>query len=105
MWLDRWLTKLEKQNDRQLKNLFGKLTGRKPDQFFQSRRWQRVRYEAIKKYGRKCLACGVKAKEIHVDHVKPRSKYPELALELSNLQTLCRDCNFGKGNWDTTDWR
>jgi len=42
---------------------------------------------------------------LHVDHIKPRSKYPDLALELKNLQVLCEDCNIGKGTWDESDWR
>jgi 5-methylcytosine-specific restriction endonuclease McrA len=42
---------------------------------------------------------------MHVDHIKPRSKYPHLALRESNLQVLCEACNLGKGNWDETDWR
>src|SRR5262249_39926358 len=39
------------------------------------------------------------------DHIKPRSKFPELELELGNLQVLCADCNLGKRAWDQTDWR
>jgi hypothetical protein len=35
----------------------------------------------------------------------PRSEFPELELDLSNLQALCRDCNVGKPASDTTDWR
>ena len=27
------------------------------------------------------------------------------ALEITNLQILCHECNHGKGNWDQTDWR
>ena len=42
---------------------------------------------------------------MNVDHIKPRKKYPELALDKSNLQVLCEECNHGKGNWDETDWR
>lgn len=42
---------------------------------------------------------------LHVDHVKPRHFFPELALEITNLQVLCEDCNKGKGAWDQTDWR
>jgi len=60
---------------------------------------------AIKQYGRKCMCCGATDSPIHVDHIKPRSKHPELELELSNLQILCEDCNMGKGGWDQTDWR
>jgi 5-methylcytosine-specific restriction endonuclease McrA len=42
---------------------------------------------------------------IHVDHIKPKSKYPELALEYNNLQLLCEDCNLGKSNKYETDYR
>jgi 5-methylcytosine-specific restriction endonuclease McrA len=42
---------------------------------------------------------------MHVDHIKPRWKYPELSLSFENLQVLCKDCNLGKGGWDETDWR
>lgn len=43
--------------------------------------------------------------QMHVDHIKPRAKFPELALVLDNLQVLCRDCNLGKRHLDETDWR
>ncbi|MDE2096550.1 MAG: HNH endonuclease [Patescibacteria group bacterium] len=72
--------------------------------FYASDAWLRLRYAAIAKYGRKCMACGSTDK-IHVDHIKPRSRFPELELELSNLQILCHDCNMGKSNVDYTDWR
>jgi 5-methylcytosine-specific restriction endonuclease McrA len=42
---------------------------------------------------------------MNVDHIKPRKTYPELALSVENLQILCGECNHGKGNWNTTDWR
>jgi 5-methylcytosine-specific restriction endonuclease McrA len=41
---------------------------------------------------------------LEVDHVKPRSKYPELALDLDNTQILCRACNSKKGTAET-DYR
>jgi hypothetical protein len=44
-------------------------------------------------------------KKLHVDHIKSRSKHPDLALEITNLQVLCADCNIGKSNTDETDWR
>jgi 5-methylcytosine-specific restriction endonuclease McrA len=40
-----------------------------------------------------------------MDHIKPRAKYPHLALDIRNLQPMCSDENTGKGNWDSTDWR
>lgn len=77
-------------------------------EFYDSDEWKEVRYKALKLHGGCCQCCGVRASErivLHVDHIKPRSKYPELELQLSNLQVLCADCNLGKRAWDETDWR
>ncbi|MCH7696168.1 MAG: HNH endonuclease [Proteobacteria bacterium] len=38
-----------------------------------------------------------------MDHIKPVSKYPELARDLNNLQVLCEDCNVSKGNQHEDD--
>jgi len=73
--------------------------------FLASRAWLELRYKAIIKYGRKCMCCGTNEGELHVDHIKPRYHHPELALDIDNLQILCRACNMGKGAWDETDWR
>jgi 5-methylcytosine-specific restriction endonuclease McrA len=80
------------------------LGGVESDAFLISRAWRKLRYKAIVHYGAKCHCCG-SAENIQVDHIKPRRKYPELALEFDNLQILCSACNQGKGNWDETDWR
>lgn len=76
--------------------------------FYLTDEWRRVRYEALKLHGAACQACGAtaaKGKPLHVDHIKPRSKFPELALDINNLQVLCVDCNLGKSARDQTDWR
>jgi len=75
--------------------------------FLKSFAWRRLRMEALKERGATCECCGARPPDVvlHVDHIRPRKKYPELALELSNLQVLCHECNHGKGNWDETDWR
>jgi 5-methylcytosine-specific restriction endonuclease McrA len=76
--------------------------------FLESREWQELRYRALKLHGARCQCCGATrkdGKEIHVDHIKPRSRFPLLALDIANLQVLCGDCNRGKGAWDETDWR
>lgn len=65
--------------------------------------WPELRDKAIDTYGAKCMCCG-SIKEIHVDHIKPRSIYPELTLCFDNLQVLCRYCNFKKG-LSETDYR
>ncbi len=70
--------------------------------FYESPAWQSLRYETLKKY-RKCCLCG-NADKLNVDHIKPRSKYPELALDPKNLQTLCQRCNLAKSNSDSEDF-
>lgn len=78
------------------------------DEFLSSFEWRKVRMMALKKYGSKCQCCGATPASgavMNVDHIKPRKKYPDLALEIDNLQVLCGECNHGKGNWDETDWR
>ena len=78
------------------------------DEFLRSYPWRVLRMRVLTKYGGRCQACGATAQDgvrIQVDHIKPRRDYPALALVESNLQVLCEDCNHGKSNWDTTDWR
>jgi len=77
--------------------------------FYESDEWRELRYQAIKENGARCQCCGRSPQNhgivLHVDHIKPRSKFPELELSASNLQILCEDCNIGKKNHDTIDWR
>lgn len=78
--------------------------------FYASWEWKKVRYEAIKKYEQRCMCCGWRVGDTEygylvVDHIKPRSKYPALALDVNNLQILCNDCNMGKSNDSIDDWR
>lgn len=78
------------------------------DSFYTTVRWVELRYEVLKRDGRQCRVCGNGPKDgakIHVDHIKPRSKFPELQFDINNLQVLCRDCNIGKNNKDEIDWR
>jgi hypothetical protein len=87
-----------------------KLVSRKDnEEFYSSREWLSLRVRVLEKYECKCMMCGRSPRNhgvvIHVDHIKPRSKHPELSLEISNLQLLCGDCNLGKGNKYDTDWR
>jgi len=87
---------------------FDRLIERGPDAFYSSREWLELRYRVLKKSAGCCLCCGQRgnpANPLQVDHIKPRSKFPHLALVESNLQVLCRDCNLGKGASDMSDWR
>jgi hypothetical protein len=76
----------------------------KVESFYDSTEWKKLRYSVLLKNSRECMACG-SIENIHVDHIKPRSQYPDLQLVEDNLQILCEPCNIGKGAWDTTDWR
>ena len=80
-----------------------------PQDFYTSKEWRSLRYRVLRKYDGCCMLCGRSKKfhniVLHVDHIRPRSKYPHLALTFENLQILCEDCNLGKSNKDDTDWR
>lgn len=68
-----------------------------------SKLWPKLREAAFDAYGRKCAICKAEAKhgsKMHVDHIKPMSRFPELALDMSNLQVLCSTCNIRKGAKD-----
>ena len=76
--------------------------------FYESREWREVRYKALVKNNGKCECCGSgkhNGKILHVDHILPRSLFPDRELDVTNLQVLCEDCNLGKSNKDVTDWR
>lgn len=71
------------------------------DGFLLSPEWRAIRKLALEKHGSCCLKCGrmgTPDEPINVDHIKPRKFFPELALDLSNLQPLCWRCNKAKGN-------
>ena len=61
----------------------------------------KLRFLVMKRDGFRCVQCGKSPAvdpgvELHIDHVQPWSKGGETVTE--NLQTLCKDCNLGKGN-------
>ncbi len=72
--------------------------------FYSSAEWRIIREQVIKEQKHVCQKCGCRITsdyDLTVDHIKPRSKFPELALDKSNLQVLCRRCNSAKGaNYD-----
>lgn len=76
--------------------------------FYEGREWRELRYQVLVKNNGKCECCGAgkhNGKMLHVDHILPRSLFPDRELDLTNLQVLCEDCNLGKSNKDVTDWR
>jgi len=100
------LSTIEKRQRRQIRRqerLKNQVVG-----FYESREWRELRFKVLRKYGPTCMACfkpGSPGNPMHVDHIKPRSKYPELELDIDNLQILCEDCNLGKCNYTEEDLR
>lgn len=77
-------------------------------EFLSTYAWRNLRIKAINLYGRKCMCCGDTPDNgavMNVDHIKPRIRYPDLALDIRWLQILCGACNHGKGNELETDYR
>lgn len=74
-----------------------------------SQSWLKLRYEVLKASKGRCQLCGASPEEsgasLQVDHIKPISKHPELAFEKTNLQVLCKPCNWGKLDRHEDDWR
>ena len=108
--VDRRRTKVTAKKPMQLPKAEKKPRKRKTGigkDFYESWEWKKVRYEALMKHGAVCMLCGAdrKTSVIHVDHIKPTSKFPELALQLDNLQVLCKSCNMGKSNIHQHDFR
>ena len=61
-----------------------------------------IRYDVLKRDNFKCTICGRTAADgikLHVDHIMPIAKGGKT--EMSNLRTLCNQCNSGKSDkWD-----
>lgn len=70
------------------------------DRFYHSSDWRRVRKHVLKRDNKECQWCKsegrvttAKTATLEIDHIKELQYYPELALKLSNLRTLCHDCH------------
>ena len=60
--------------------------------------WKDLRKVIINRDGNKCKYCGkiAEGSDLNIDHIKPKSLFPELIFDPDNLQVLCRKCNFKK---------
>lgn len=75
---------------------------------YYSKDFRKLRLEVFTRDGEICGKCGAipeKGTSLTIDHIKPVSKYPELGLDIDNLQVLCWECNQGKSNKHNTDYR
>ena len=75
---------------------------KKADPFYLSRAWRNLRAQALERDHYLCQDClAEKARggmirprpATAVHHIKPRELYPELALDLDNLISLCDACH------------
>lgn len=56
--------------------------------------WKLWREAVFERDDYTCQMCGIRGGvELHPDHIKPFSKFPELRYEVSNGRTLCIECH------------
>lgn len=58
-------------------------------------RWDALRLQAKRRDGFRCVECGAVGR-LEIDHKIAVRKRPDLAFDLSNLQTLCASCHSRK---------
>lgn len=65
--------------------------------FYNSPEWKELRLEAIARDNDECQWCKAEGKvtktNLEVDHIKELEFYPEFAMDIDNLRTLCKDCH------------
>ncbi|MDG2980898.1 HNH endonuclease [Latilactobacillus curvatus] len=68
--------------------------------FYNSQSWRELRADALERDHYECLWCKADGKVtsnqsavLEVDHIKELEFYPECALDIDNLRTLCKDCH------------
>lgn len=54
-----------------------------------------------------CYICKrwIKPEEVTLDHVKSRSRHPELVFDEANIRLACYDCNTEKGSLDLEEFQ
>lgn len=68
--------------------------------FYSSSEWKRLRQAVLERDHYECQWCKEEGKVVtvndsilEVDHIKELEYYPELATNINNLRTLCKDCH------------
>ncbi|MFS9217521.1 HNH endonuclease [Streptococcus mitis] len=72
------------------------------NQFYNSSEWRTIRRQVLKRDHYECVWCRDEGKvtttNLEVDHIKELEFYPEFALDLDNLRTLCKSCHNKRHN-------
>jgi len=55
---------------------------------------QTIQKQVFKRDKYVCQICGVKGKDITVDHIQPWAEYVELRFNMDNCRTLCQSCHY-----------
>lgn len=66
------------------------------DEFYHSKKWESMRKRILVRDGYMCMNCkryGRRRQATTVHHIKHYDEYPELALDPSNLISLCNECH------------
>lgn len=68
--------------------------------FYGSSQWKALRQQRLELDNYECLWCKEEGKLttrydsiLEVDHIKELEDFPDLALDINNLRTLCKDCH------------
>ena len=71
-------------------------------EFYNSDSWRKLRLEALNRDHHECVWCRDEGRVtrtlLEVDHIKELEYYPEHALDLDNLRTLCKECHNKRHN-------
>jgi hypothetical protein len=79
------------------------------DRRYSSTSWRRARDETLARDGYRCQACGRQGAKgdrwLVADHRTPPHRYAGPFADLANLWTLCRGCNYSKGDRTIEEWQ
>ena len=71
-------------------------------EFYNSSDWRELRKLALERDHYECVWCRYEGRvtmdNLEVDHIKELEFYPEFALDLDNLRTLCKECHNKRHN-------
>lgn len=67
--------------------------GYKGKAFYSSKEWKELRTKVFVRDNYTCRDCNKRGGQLEANHIKARSRYPDLKLVESNVETLCRPCH------------